>query len=413
MDGIIFFFILLSIIYYMHASIISVPENIEGDWELKFQDNFSQNLDHWNRLRHEPPNSNLRPRRFSRIAPGLSYYLPENAFIKNNKLNLQVIKQQYDDGRRTYQNTGAKVELKYPFTYGYINVRAKLPRVKKGGVYHIGLKGKHGIITIMEAINDMNFYSHTTKLRGKFKEYNWLFQATNGFTSKNFYDYKTDDFNDFGVHWGFQNVTFYINTGLACFQVVSKTQYTRLENKVGPYPVDEPMTLAIWNGCGNWGGFPDYRTDFPYTMEIESVHVFQDKKFDRSDFNGDKEKKRKEEEEKKKEDERKRKEEERKEKEDKRNKREKKRKKREEEKRKKRKEKRKEREEERKKRDEERNKKEGEKRKKKEAENREKDKKREEKRKKREEERQKKELEDRNKKEEERKKREEERQKKE
>lgn len=263
-----------------------VPKGISGNWKLVFDENFSGGIDkNWIRVQGPPPNADLVPRRFSSIAPGLSYYVPENVVKTTEGVKLTVEKKVYND-KKTYQATGGKMLLKYPIKYGYINVKLKLPWVNTGGRYYIGLNAENqDTITICEAINDKSFYSHSTKLRSEVADWEWLFTGSNGFTTSGNFPYYPHLFNDFAVHWGYQNVTYYVNGKSASFDEL----LTKFENAFfktfSPFPVSDNLLLEISNSLGNWGGYPNEATAYPFDMLVESVQVFQDENFEESRFN--------------------------------------------------------------------------------------------------------------------------------
>ena len=289
----VFLFIILCL-HIIHSILCDgVPPNIEGNWELKFKEEFD-NLDPdvWELIQGNPPDAGIVPKRFSNNAPGLSYYKPSNVFVQNNKCVLRVNNERYVSPERTYPATGAKIKLKRPFRYGYMNIRAKLPFVIAGGIYHIGLVNSDNTesICIMETINEKQYYNHITKPGPQTTKWSWLFSATNGFTNADFFPYLQHDYNTFGVHWGFQNVTFYINDKPASWQVLSLDggEYSLKNNE--PYPMDNELNLVIYNGLGNWAGYPNDKTIYPYDIIIDKVELYQDSSFDRNLYGLDKEK---------------------------------------------------------------------------------------------------------------------------
>ncbi len=290
----IFCFVVFLVLLIGEIKLTVVPDYVPGKWVKKFEDTFdSESIfnENWDKITSRPPNADLVPRRFSRIAPGLSYYLPRNVELKEGNLLIAVKKEDYiaiNENDRIYQYSGGCVRLKKYIKYGYINVKAKLPWVIAGGMYSVYLKGENsGQINIMEAINEKTFYSHETKVREDLKDYSWLFQGTNGFTNSDFFPYHAHDWNNFGVHWAKQNVTFYINGVCASFEVLKLTDTMTLK-KEAPFPVDDALHLEICNGAGNWGGKPTSDSEFPYELLVESVQVYQDEENNERDFGGDK-----------------------------------------------------------------------------------------------------------------------------
>src|SRR5690606_28669173 len=52
---------------------------------------------------------------------------PENSFVSEGTLKIKAIKEQYSYGNSTKSYTSARLNSKFAFTFGRVEVRAKLP----------------------------------------------------------------------------------------------------------------------------------------------------------------------------------------------------------------------------------------------------------------------------------------------
>ena len=203
----------------------------------------------------------------------LEYYTNDtkNTFLSNGNLIIEARKEpisgfNYSSGRMTTQN-------KKNFTFGRIDIRAKLP-VDKGIWPALWMLGSNittvswpacGEIDIMELIGTfpgrtygtMHWKPVTGTNTNKGSEYN--------LPSGNF----SQEFHVFTIIWTQDNIQWLVD---------DKHFLTTTKADVGAanYPFNAPQFL-IFNVAvgGNWPGPPDSGTNFPQRMFVDYVRVFQ------------------------------------------------------------------------------------------------------------------------------------------
>jgi beta-glucanase (GH16 family) len=203
----------------------------------------------------------------------LEYYTnsTKNAFVSNGNLIIEARKESisgfnYSSARLTTAN-------KKSFTYGRIDIRAKLPKTK--GIWPaLWMLGNNittvswpacGEIDIMELLGQEPSKSYGTLHYG-------ASSATHGskgsfyiLSGSTFYD----QFHVFSMEWVQDQIKLYIDNNL--FLTV-----TRADLGSNPYPFNAPF-FFIFNVAvgGNWPGSPDGTTTFPQRMIVDYVRVFQ------------------------------------------------------------------------------------------------------------------------------------------
>jgi len=203
----------------------------------------------------------------------LEYYTSstKNSFVSNGNLVIEARKEpingfNYSSARMTTQN-------KKQFTFGRIDIRAKLP-VSKGMWPALWMLGSNintvgwpasGEIDIMELIgvspNRVYGTMHWKNTGGT--------NSNKGFQ----YDLNTGNFSQqfhvFSLVWTQDTLKWYVDDQL---------YYTGTKNDVGAanYPFNAPE-FFIFNVAvgGNWPGPPDASTEFPQRMFVDYVRVFQ------------------------------------------------------------------------------------------------------------------------------------------
>ncbi len=203
----------------------------------------------------------------------LEYYTnsPKNVFVSNGNLIIEARKESisgfnYSSARLTTQN-------KKSFTYGRVDIRAKLPRGK--GIWPaLWMLGNNinsigwpacGEIDIMEYLGHETNKTHATLHYG-------TSTATHGskgnsltLSSGTFYD----QFHVFSMEWKLDQIKIYVDNNLLL--LVNKSDLGST-----PYPFNAPF-FFIFNVAvgGNWPGSPDGTTSFPQRMIVDYVRVFQ------------------------------------------------------------------------------------------------------------------------------------------
>lgn len=203
----------------------------------------------------------------------LEYYInsPKNVLVSNGNLIIEARKESiggfnYSSGRLTTQN-------KQSFTYGKIDIRAKLPKGKGlwpalwmlgNNINTIGWPAG-GEIDIMELLG-----------QEPAKMYSTLHYGTSASTHQSkgsFYTLNTNTFYDqfhvFSMEWKQDQLKLYVDNNLF---------FTLNKSDVGtsPYPFNAPF-FFIFNVAvgGDWPGSPDATTTFPQRMIVDYIRVFQ------------------------------------------------------------------------------------------------------------------------------------------
>ncbi len=195
----------------------------------------------------------------------------KNTFLSNGNLIIEARKEpisgfNYSSGRMTTQN-------KKTFTFGRIDIRAKLP-VSKGIWPALWMLGANipavgwpacGEIDIMELIGTFPSRSHGTM--------HWK-PVTGTNTSKGAeYNLSSGDFSQqfhvFSIIWSADMIKWLVDD-----QLFLTT--TKADVGAANYPFNAPE-FFIFNVAvgGNWPGPPDAGTQFPQRMFVDYVRVFQ------------------------------------------------------------------------------------------------------------------------------------------
>lgn len=206
----------------------------------------------------------------------LQYYTsrPENAYIEDGKLVIKAVKEipfylgeyQYTSARMVTKNKG-------DWTFGRVDVRAKIPRGKgmwpaiwmlpTDTVY--GTWPASGEIDIMEARG-----SNTNEIIGTIHYGNEFWQFNDQYFEIDTIDY-SQDFHTYSVVWTEQCIQFYVDGKELG---APNTRSTTLPQT---WPFDQPFHLLLNVAVGgNYDGDPDASTQFPQTMEVDYVRVYQE-----------------------------------------------------------------------------------------------------------------------------------------
>jgi beta-glucanase (GH16 family) len=203
----------------------------------------------------------------------LEYYTnsTKNTFVSNGNLIIEARKEaisgfNYTSGRMTTQN-------KKTFTFGRIDIRAKLP-VGKGIWPALWMLGANintvgwpasGEIDIMELIGTYPARTHGTL--------HWKPVTGNSINKGGYYDLPSGDFSQkfhvFSIVWTQDMIKWYVDD--IHFLTLSKADFGAAN-----YPFNAPE-FFIFNVAvgGNWPGPPDANTSFPQRMFVDYVRVFQ------------------------------------------------------------------------------------------------------------------------------------------
>ena len=203
----------------------------------------------------------------------LEYYTnsPKNVFVSNGNLIIEARKESI--GGFNYSSARITTANKKPFTYGRVDIRAKLPKGK--GIWPaLWMLGSNitsvgwpacGEIDIMELLGHEITKSYGTLHYGPSSATHGQKGSSYVLSSSNFYD----QFHVFSMDWKQDQIKLFVDDNL--FLTVNKTDIGS-----SPYPFNAPF-FFIFNIAvgGNWPGSPDATTTFPQRMIIDYIRVFQ------------------------------------------------------------------------------------------------------------------------------------------
>ena len=195
----------------------------------------------------------------------------EQAYVKNGVLVLNAEK---IDG--VYKAGGIKTEGKFDFTFGKVEVRARLTRYPNGAFPAIWMMPKQSIykgwpfcgeIDIMEHIREENSIHQTLHTH-----YTYDLGNKTGTTCQTVCDFT--EFTVYGVEWTPEKLTFYVN-GEETFSYSNMNLANESEMMQWPFTKDAAFYLILNMGLGedaSWAGAVD-DNHLPATMEVDWVKV--------------------------------------------------------------------------------------------------------------------------------------------
>lgn len=206
----------------------------------------------------------------------LQYYTaePRNAFVKNGNLVIEAIKENYKT--RQYTSARLRTKNKADFTFGRMDIRAKLPKgqgiwpaiwmLPTDEVY--GSWPKSGEIDVMETVGHKPATLHGTAHYGPDWPDNKFIGDTLVLPTGDF----SDDFHVFSIVWEKDVIRWYLD-GVR-YHVIRPTD-------VQPhrYPFNERFHFILNVAVGgNWPGNPNSTTVFPQQMLVDYVRVYEVKR---------------------------------------------------------------------------------------------------------------------------------------
>ena len=194
---------------------------------------------------------------------------------------LRITAEKVGEGQKAGDYTSSRMNSKESFTYGRMEVRAKVPDLKGKGVWpaawmlgeNIGEVGwpDCGEIDIMEYVsfapNEIHFSIHS-----KANNHVQGTQITSGPLPLETVE---EEFHNYGIMWTEDYLKFYLDHVDSVKLTFNKPANPTQEN----WPFDKPfyflLNLAVG---GNWGGAQGVDDSiFPSTMEVDYVRVYQTK----------------------------------------------------------------------------------------------------------------------------------------
>jgi len=202
----------------------------------------------------------------------LEYYRAENATVDSGYLIITAKKENY--GGKNYTSARLRTIHKADFLYGKFKARIKLPRGQ--GMWpafwmlptdqFYGGWAASGEIDIMEAVNIPTEIHGTIHYGGEWPE---NVKSGAGYTGGGT-DF-SEDFHIYTFEWRPTELKWYVDGNLFS----TKTSWWSSGGDY-PAPFDKPFHLIVNLAVGgNWPGAPDESTEFPQSLFIDWIRVYQ------------------------------------------------------------------------------------------------------------------------------------------
>ena len=206
-----------------------------------------------------------------------NYVADDNVEVSDGTLKVHAIKN--DDGLGTVTYTSARLNSKDAFTFGRLEIRAKIPEHKGNGIWpalwmlgsNIGSVGwpACGEIDIMEYVSfepdQVHFSIHSLA-----NNHTNGTQITSGPVPLETIE---EEFHNYGILWTNQYIKFYIDDIDNVQLNFARPSGSSFES----WPFSQPFYFLINIAVGGtWGGLQGVDGDiFPATMEVDYVRVYQ------------------------------------------------------------------------------------------------------------------------------------------
>ena len=204
----------------------------------------------------------------------LQYYTnnrPENIYLDNGKLVIQAKKESFSG--REYTSSRILTKGKREFTFGRVDIRAKLP-VAKGLWPALWMLGKKidqtswpacGEIDIMELVGLNANKVYGTMHWGASTATHQSFGTNYALPSGTY----ADKFHVYSIVWELDKIEIFMDD-------ISYVKFDKSKVGAAAYPFNEPF-FFIFNVAvgGDWPGSPDASTVFPQQMVVDYVRVFK------------------------------------------------------------------------------------------------------------------------------------------
>lgn len=203
----------------------------------------------------------------------LQYYTDreENVYVEDGMLHIVAKEEFYQN--RYYTSARIRTINKADWKYGRFEIRAKMPEgqgiwpavwmLPTEEVY--GGWPKSGEIDIMELVGHRPSTVHGTVHYGP----DWPNNRYKGSSFSLDGEKFSDDFNIFSIEWVEDEIKWFVNDNL--FHTITPSSLSPQN-----YPFNEQFHLILNLAVGgNWPGDPDNTTEFPQSMIIDYIKVYQ------------------------------------------------------------------------------------------------------------------------------------------
>lgn len=263
-----------TLLLFLVTSNISFAQDWNLVWSDEFESNGAVNSEKWH-------HQTLLPNGYSWYNSELQHYTNriQNSYIENGLLKIVAIKENFTDQGHTKQYTSARLNSKFSFTYGKVEVRAKLPygvgtwpaiwtlgkNIIEPGGYWTNSFGTTswpacGEIDIMEHWgHDPTVIAgsiHTPMSHGD----TW----TNGHTNVNDYN---EEFHIYSIDWNENRIQFFVDD-------VLYYTYNPSPKDSENWPFNQEMFFILNVAMGgHWFDIDPQFTES--TMEVDYIRIYQ------------------------------------------------------------------------------------------------------------------------------------------
>jgi beta-glucanase (GH16 family) len=201
----------------------------------------------------------------------------ENSTTAGGKLIITAREESY--GGRMYTSARLRTKNKGDWKFGRIEVRAKLPRGKGiwPAIWMMPTDDVYGTWAASGEIDIMEFLGH--ELNKVYGTLHYGGEWPNNMSSGKSFTLATgnfaDEFRVFAIEWQLGEIRWYVDDEL--YQTQTSWHSNRAKNPAPfPAPFDQRFHLIMNVAVGgNWPGYPDATTQFPQSMEVDYVRVYQ------------------------------------------------------------------------------------------------------------------------------------------
>ena len=252
----------------------SIETNDEAEnWNLVWQDEFdgeSLDLEKW---KYETGQNGWGNDEWQNYTAG------ENLEVSNG--TLKIIAKKVGDGQKAGDYTSTRVNSKQSFTYGRMEIRAKLPEHKGNGLWpaiwmlgeNLGTAGwpKCGEIDILEYVSYEPNTIHCA-IHSKTNNHGDNTAVTSGAVPL---ESAEEEFHVYGIDWTETQIRFFSDDPSNIKLAFDRPKDFTNDN----WPFDKPQYFLLNIAVGGtWGGSKGVDDSiFPATMEVDYVRVYQQK----------------------------------------------------------------------------------------------------------------------------------------
>ena len=209
--------------------------------------------------------------------------LQEYTAIQNTEVSdgtLKIIAKKVGDGQDTGDYTSARINSNESFTYGRMEIRAKIPDLKGNGlwpaIWMLGESIQHG--TGWPACGEIDIMEYVSYAPNQF--YSTIHSTANNHTNNTQVGSGEiplatieEEFHIYGIIWTEDYIKFYLDETSNTVFRFNKPANPTADN----WPFDKPffflLNLAVG---GDWGGAQGLNdNNFPATFEIDYVRVYE------------------------------------------------------------------------------------------------------------------------------------------